>query len=75
MPKVPRFTYPRESIPSGRQAHVGGGAWLKRCRVPECDVTWENPDGAFTDWVPEHAAHEASHPGTLVPGYNVGMLP
>lgn len=69
------WTHAREDIPNGRQALTHEGVWVRKCRAPGCPVEWESDGGPFPAYILSQAEHEASHPGQLVPGYNVGMLP
>jgi hypothetical protein len=60
-----------DSIPRGRNAHIGDGIWMRRCTSCD-DFTLSYGSIAYLH---DHAAHEASHLGSVVPGFNSPLLP
>lgn len=60
-------------IPAGRQAHIGGGVFRRKCADPECGVYADTWGGVW--WVPKLAHHEHQDHGLDVVGVNVAVLP
>lgn len=61
--------YPMDSVPRGRQVHVGEGVWVRRCAA--CDDYTLSYGSLGYDY--ELAVHEDAH-GLDVPGYNVPLM-
>ena len=68
-----KFVWDVDEIPNGREAYTESG-WVRKCRGEGCDVTWDSGEKPFPLFVREQAAHEATHPGLMIPGWNVGIL-